>query len=123
MKTLLEKLSTSYGRKASRVRTIDPSTDGPEPNKRAFLRGAAAAGGSLPAMYFLLDRPSDARAQSIAATPAPSSTEGSGTTRIVRDFNNSRLELVRLLKEAAEIEHSLMIQYLYAAFSGIIYLT
>ena len=37
--------------------------------------------------------------------------------RIVRDFAHPRIELLRLLREAAEIEHSLMIQYLYAAFS------
>lgn len=36
---------------------------------------------------------------------------------IQRDFDNPYLELIRLLKEAAEIEHDLMVQYLYAAFS------
>ena len=36
---------------------------------------------------------------------------------LVRDFNDPWLELLRLLKEAAEIEHSLMLQYLYGAFS------
>ncbi len=69
-------------------------------------------------MYFLLDRPGDAIAKSLeAAATSATPSEGTGTVRIVRDFTNSRLELVRLLKEAAEIEHSLMIQYLYAAFS------
>src|SRR5690606_16875052 len=34
-----------------------------------------------------------------------------------QDFSNSYLELIRLLREAAEIEHDLMIQYLYCAFS------
>src|SRR5262245_1151453 len=33
------------------------------------------------------------------------------------DFTDPYLELVRLLKEGAEIEHDLMLQYLYAAFS------
>jgi hypothetical protein len=33
------------------------------------------------------------------------------------DFSDPYLELIRLLKEAAEIEQDLMIQYLYAAFS------
>jgi hypothetical protein len=33
------------------------------------------------------------------------------------DFNDPYLELVRLLKEGAEIEQDLMLQYLYAAFS------
>lgn len=36
---------------------------------------------------------------------------------LVRDFISDRLELVRLLKEITEVEHSLMLQYLYAGFS------
>jgi hypothetical protein len=36
---------------------------------------------------------------------------------IVRDFTDPYLELLRLLREAAEIEHALMVQYLYASFS------
>ena len=36
---------------------------------------------------------------------------------IVRDFHDPYLELVRLLHEASEIEHALLVQYLYAAFS------
>ena len=36
---------------------------------------------------------------------------------IVRDFNDPYIELIRLLREASEIEHGLMIQYLYGAFS------
>lgn len=40
-----------------------------------------------------------------------------GHSRVVREFADPLLELGRLLKEAAEIEHDLMVQYLYAAFS------
>ncbi|MGH7286898.1 MAG: ferritin-like domain-containing protein, partial [Myxococcota bacterium] len=36
---------------------------------------------------------------------------------MVRELDDPRLELVRLLNEACEVEHSLMLQYLYAAFS------
>ena len=36
---------------------------------------------------------------------------------LVRDFASPYLELVRLLKESSEIEHALMVQYLYASFS------
>jgi uncharacterized protein with NAD-binding domain and iron-sulfur cluster/nitrite reductase/ring-hydroxylating ferredoxin subunit/rubrerythrin len=36
---------------------------------------------------------------------------------IAREFANPRLEIIRLLHEACEIEHSLMIQYMYASFS------
>ena len=39
------------------------------------------------------------------------------TAHIVRDFADPHLELVRLLKSAAEVEHALLVQYLYAAFS------
>ena len=36
---------------------------------------------------------------------------------IIRNFANPQLELLRLLREAAEVEHMLMVQYLYAGFS------
>jgi hypothetical protein len=36
---------------------------------------------------------------------------------VQRDFNDPHLELIRLLKEAAEIEQDLMLQYLYAAYA------
>lgn len=36
---------------------------------------------------------------------------------IIRDFDDPYLELVRLLREASEIEHALLVQYLYASFS------
>jgi hypothetical protein len=38
-------------------------------------------------------------------------------TPVQQDFSNPYLELIRLLREAAEIEHDLMVQYLYGAFS------
>ena len=37
--------------------------------------------------------------------------------QIIRDFTDPYLELIRLLREASEIEHALLVQYLYAAFS------
>ncbi len=36
---------------------------------------------------------------------------------VQRDFSDPYLELIRLLKEASEIEHDLMVQYLYTAYS------
>ena len=36
---------------------------------------------------------------------------------VEQDFNDPYLELIRLLKEAAEIEQDLLIQYLYAAYA------
>jgi len=38
-------------------------------------------------------------------------------TPVQRDFSDPYLELIRLLHEAAEIEHDLMVQYLYGAYS------
>jgi hypothetical protein len=36
---------------------------------------------------------------------------------IIREFEDPLLEAIRLLREATEIEHSLMVQYLFAAYS------
>jgi len=44
-------------------------------------------------------------------------TAASPPVAIARDFDDPYLELLRLLREAAEIEHALMVQYLYAAFA------
>jgi Ferritin-like len=51
---------------------------------------------------------------SAGAGPSPAFV---GHSRVTRHFADPLLELGRLLKEAAEIEHDLMVQYLYAAFS------
>ena len=53
----------------------------------------------------------------IAASPGGALAAKHGTSPIYRDFNDPYLELIRLLREAAEIEHDLMVQYLYGAFS------
>ncbi|WP_299329081.1 ferritin-like domain-containing protein [Parasphingopyxis sp.] len=55
----------------------------------------------------------------IESQDAESSLEHSGVVPrgIVRDFADPLLEVVRLLNEAAEIEHDLMLQYIYAAYS------
>lgn len=37
--------------------------------------------------------------------------------QLVYEFKDPLLELVRLLREATEVEHALLVQYLYAAFS------
>ena len=99
-------------RKPSRVRML-PGFDGegPESDRRKFFR--TMAGASLPALVLLTGNAGPSMAQAAKAT-----TKGdTGTVRIVRDFLDPRLELVRLLREAAEIEHSLALQYLYGAFS------
>ncbi len=52
------------------------------------------------------------------ALPGFASHDDASRPTIVRDFDHPLLELIRLLHEAAEIEHSLMVQYLYAALSA-----
>lgn len=44
-------------------------------------------------------------------------TNGKPARFLQRDFHNGKLELIRLLKEITEVEHTLMLQYLYAGFS------
>ncbi len=62
-----------------------------------------------------------ARAGGLAAAAAHLPPQVSGATgpaaTIVRDFADPYLELVRLLREASEIEHALLVQYLYGAYS------
>jgi hypothetical protein len=53
----------------------------------------------------------------VVAGPAKVFARQHTKTPIFQDFSNSYLELIRLLREAAEIEHDLMLQYLYGAFS------
>lgn len=51
------------------------------------------------------------------ALAPPSVAVAAGPDEIIRDFADPYLELVRLLREASEIEHALLVQYLYAAYS------
>jgi hypothetical protein len=53
----------------------------------------------------------------VATGPGRALAGQSTNSPVVRDFSNPYLELIRLLREAAEIEHDLMVQYLYGAFS------
>ena len=114
------------GQSQGRVTSIDEKEA--DPDRRDFLQGIATAGVSVPASYFLL---SDPIKSAHAAINPSAQGQLKGTTnfalrrkdsafkkaQFVRDFSDPYLELVRLLHEAAEVEHSLMIQYLYAAFS------
>lgn len=104
--------------KASRVRAIDGAPDNlQQPQRRQFLRAMAAHGVSIPAIYYTLGQTSAVAANSNLELPKEAGPDLSSGVRIVRDFSSTYMELVRLLHEAAEIEHSLMIQYLYAAFT------
>lgn len=53
----------------------------------------------------------------MAAGPGRALARQHTSAPVHRDFSNPYLELVRLLREAAEIEHDLMVQYLYGALS------
>jgi rubrerythrin len=53
----------------------------------------------------------------VATGTARAFAQTHGTSPVFRDFADPYLELIRLLREAAEIEHDLMVQYLYGAFS------
>jgi len=52
-----------------------------------------------------------------STTARPAAAAPAAAVVIARDFNDPYLDLLRLLREAAEIEHALMVQYLYAAFA------
>lgn len=66
-------------------------------SRRAMLGGIAALG--------------------VAAGPGKALATTHTFSPVQRDFSDPYLELIRLLKEGAEIEHDLMVQYLYGAFS------
>ncbi len=89
------------------------------PTRRQLVR-IVLQGAALPAMYSALG------ADEVRAREAHGVTTGNSvvssrakepTARLVRDFRDPYLELMRLLHVAAEIEHGLMVQYLYGAFS------
>jgi len=97
-------------------------------DRRAFLKLSMAQGIAAPVAIAMFQNP--AQAEESKPAPPPASVR-KGTLRntktdtpnlhasgaIVRDFVDPYLELLRLLREAAEIEHALMLQYLFCAFS------
>jgi len=109
-------------RKPSQARVAGSASDIDNPSRRQILR-VALQGAATPAACYLLARATgDAHAAvelpDRAETPAlRRSPATDANARIVRDFKDPYIELLRLLHQAAEIEHALMIQYLYATFS------
>jgi hypothetical protein len=97
--------------------------------RRLFLRSLWLKSIALPAAYFLSPALKSVAANGREDIADDNTPQGHGCGRtekgdakprygvIARDFYDPYLELVRLLKEASEIEHSLMIQYLFAAFT------
>src|SRR4051794_38273514 len=101
--------------------TVDQVGAGPT-SRRAFLRSTAKHSLALPGAYLLLTGQGDWRsARAETGTPPHDSdtgkrlvkTGGSDPATLVRNFADPYLEMLRLLREAAEVEHALMVQYLY----------
>jgi hypothetical protein len=121
MNTTDDNKAPTLPRRASAVRILNAGEGIEQPERRAFLRVLSAQGVSIPAAYLLFNASSgDAQAAAEASIPAygtkrPTSPVATGS--VLRDFADPYVEIIRLLREAAEIEHALMIQYLYAAFS------
>lgn len=86
----------------------------PDKGRRSFLQVALAHGIAAPVALASLG--SAQAATAAQGKPANASAKNRAGI-IIRDFADPYLELLRLLREAAEIEHGLMLQYLYCAFS------
>jgi len=109
---------SSAARKASRVRVLDDDAGGVSESRRGWLKLAAAGGGMLPISGCFSGHASTPVSEELQATrDAIAASTTAAKRRIARDFSDPYIELVRLLREAAEVEHALMLQYLYAAFS------
>jgi hypothetical protein len=101
------------------VRIIDDEAEAGDPGRRSFLHRVLAQGAALPAAYALANSVS-AFAQGNARSEPPASAVLATRERrahVVHHFESPHLELIRLLREACTVEHALMLQYLYAAFS------
>jgi hypothetical protein len=77
--------------------------------RRRFLQRLAAQGLLIPAAGAAAHAPGTPYEPSVplARRPRP----------IIRDFADPYLELLRLLRQACDVEHALMVQYLYGALS------
>ncbi len=92
--------------------------------RRLFLRSLWLKGLAVPSAYFLAPTlnaaENAASSDAVLAHGCGRTDQGSAKPNhgvIARDFYDPYLELIRLLKESSEIEHSLMVQYLFAAFT------
>lgn len=124
---MAEKSGTVFNPK-SKARITDSVVDH---DRRGLLRIAMAQGIAAPFAMAAFERPARAGAADPQQTPGAAAPGRKGAMRlpqgksaglhaagaVVRDFVDPYLELLRLLREAAEIEHALMLQYLYCAFS------
>lgn len=86
---------------------------GVDKTRRTLIHALGSSTLLMPCSYLLAEENENVG----SSNPDSKSGLGKKSAFLVRDFNNTYLELVRLLKEVTEIEHALMVQYLYAAFS------
>jgi ferritin-like protein len=86
------------------------------PGRRHFFRAVALHGASIPVVHFALSSSFGAGVGGAAAAARLLASE-SRSAAVGPDFTSPYLELVRRLREAAEVEQALMLQYLYAACS------
>ena len=102
-----------------------PANAGVPWSRRTILHALAAKGIAIPSIVLFHAAPASANAaQSSAphadspcsASPAPSHQDVDPDLP-VRGFTDPVLELVRLLREAADMEHASLLQYTYSAFS------
>ncbi|MFW5333111.1 ferritin-like domain-containing protein [Hydrogenophaga sp. ZJX-1] len=105
-------------RNASGVRVLESGDGLEQAERRAFLQALRSHGITLSATCLLTG--TGAFAADAATPTGPTSerpTPNLAVGHIVRDFADAYVELIRLLREASEVEHALMAQYLYGAFS------
>lgn len=113
MRRIIKSLESNFKRTSrARVSSADHIQDF---GRREIFR-KVACGVAIPAALFLTEATAESSSQNISE---PDSFRAMPFKHglITRDFGDPWIELMRLLHEAAEVEHSLMIQYLYAAFS------
>jgi rubrerythrin len=105
-------------RKTAKVRVVEEAGDVAAPERRLFLQTLASQGLLIPAAYFLAPSGlAHAHAALLDDPKNPIVARPPSAAGIIRDFSDPYIELIRLLHEACEVEHALMVQYLFAAFS------
>jgi hypothetical protein len=81
-------------------------------DRRSVLKILAVNGFAIPSLAVL------GAGRVVGREPeAPAQSEAGGPQELIREFADPLLELTRLLRKAAEMEHAILVQYTYAAFS------
>lgn len=108
-----------FGRLSHRKGTARLVDDkGKRLGRRDIFQATAQYGLAVPTAYLLAgDVKADATPTEYGPADDMPSSGREANIRIVRDFADPYVELLRLVRDATEIEHALMLQYLYAAFA------